>query len=105
MYHTIVKRIARKNFERVNQREFDALLADCVPNVRHRFGGNHAIGGERPDREALPRWFNRLKTSRIVSATAQAQKAPSRAAVPRGRTRTARASASRSKPNPSTAGS
>ena len=42
MYHTIVKRIARKNFERVNQHDFESLLKDCVPTIRHRFGGNHA---------------------------------------------------------------
>lgn len=60
MYHAIVKRIARKNFLRVNDRDFDALLNDCVPNVHHRFGGSHALGGERHDREALRLWFARL---------------------------------------------
>lgn len=60
MYHAIVKRIAKKNFMRVNQKDFDALLKDCVPNIHHRFGGQHALGGERHDREALRRWFGRL---------------------------------------------
>ena len=60
MYHAIVRRIARKNFERVNQRDFHSLLKDCVPNVHHRFSGNHALGGERHDREALGRWLDRL---------------------------------------------
>ena len=60
MYHAIVKSIARKNFERVNQRDFDSLLKDCVQNVRHLFGGTHALGGERNDREALGRWLGRL---------------------------------------------
>ena len=60
MYHAIVKRIAKKNFERVNQKDFDALLKDCVPNVHHRFGGRHALGGEPHDRETLRRWFERL---------------------------------------------
>lgn len=62
MYHAIVKRIARKNFERVNQHDFAALLTDCAPNIRHQFGGNHAMGGVRHDREALGRWFQRLST-------------------------------------------
>ena len=53
MYHAIVERIARKNFERVNQKDFDALLKDCVTDVHHRFGGQHALGGER-------HWFERL---------------------------------------------
>ncbi|WP_031393069.1 nuclear transport factor 2 family protein [Sphingomonas sp. STIS6.2] len=60
MYHAIVKRIARKNFLRVNNKEFDALLGDCAPDIRHRFGGNHALGGMRHDKEALARWFDRL---------------------------------------------
>lgn len=60
MYHTIVKHIARKNFLRVSEKDFDALLNDCAPNVHHHFGGNHALGGERHDREALRQWFNRL---------------------------------------------
>jgi ketosteroid isomerase-like protein len=62
MYHTIVKRIARKNFERVNQHDFESLLADCVPAIRHQFGGTHALGGVRHDKDALRRWFTRLQT-------------------------------------------
>jgi len=60
MYHTIVKRLARTNFERVNQKDFEALLKDCVPNIHHRFGGSHALGGERHDIHALRTWFGRL---------------------------------------------
>ncbi len=62
MYHAIVKRIARRNFERVNEHNYAALLADCAPNIRHQFGGHHAMGGVRHDREALGRWFQRLGT-------------------------------------------
>ena len=60
MYHAIVKRIARKNFLRVNNKDFAALLGDCAPDIRHRFGGSHALGGVRHDKEALARWFDRL---------------------------------------------
>jgi ketosteroid isomerase-like protein len=60
MYHAIVRKIARKNFERVNQKDYETLLADCAPNIRHRFGGSHAMGGTRHDRDALRRWFERL---------------------------------------------
>ena len=60
MYHFIVKRIARRNFERVNTHGYETLLAECAPNIRHRFGGTHAMGGVRHDREALRRWFERL---------------------------------------------
>ena len=60
MYHMIVKHIARKNFLRVSEKRFDALLNGCAQDVHHRFGGNHALGGERHDREALRQWFGRL---------------------------------------------
>ncbi|MBV8953720.1 MAG: nuclear transport factor 2 family protein [Solirubrobacterales bacterium] len=57
MYHAIVKRIAPRNFERVNDHDYEALLKNCTPDVHHRFGGHHALGGERHDKEALRRWF------------------------------------------------
>jgi ketosteroid isomerase-like protein len=60
MYHAIVKRIALQNFLRVNQKDYAPILKGCSPDVHHRFGGNHALGGERHDREALRRWFERL---------------------------------------------
>src|SRR6202011_2017117 len=60
MYHAIVKRIALQNFLRVNRKDYAAILRSCSPDVHHRFGGHHALGGERHDREALGRWFERL---------------------------------------------
>jgi ketosteroid isomerase-like protein len=60
MYHTIVKRVATKNFERVNAHDYGAILKDCAADIHHRFGGHHALGGDRHDREALGRWFERL---------------------------------------------
>jgi ketosteroid isomerase-like protein len=60
MYHAIVKRIATHNFERVNNHDYGAVLKACTPDIRHRFGGHHALGGERDDRKALSRWFQRL---------------------------------------------
>jgi ketosteroid isomerase-like protein len=60
MYHAIVKRIALRNFLRVNQKDYSAVLKDCSSDVHHRFGGQHALGGERHDRDALGRWFERL---------------------------------------------
>ena len=60
VYHAIVKRIARQNFLRVNQKDYAAILKGCSSDVHHRFGGHHALGGERHDREALGRWFERL---------------------------------------------
>ncbi|MCY1138073.1 nuclear transport factor 2 family protein [Actinoplanes sp. Pm04-4] len=55
-----MKRIAVRNFQRVTDHDYEALLQDCAPDIHHRFGGSHALGGERHDREALSRWFERL---------------------------------------------
>jgi ketosteroid isomerase-like protein len=60
MYHAIVKRIALQNFLRVNQKDYAPILKGCSSDVHHQFGGHHALGGERHDREALRRWFERL---------------------------------------------
>lgn len=62
MYHTIVKTIVRKSFEHVSNRNYELMLKDCAPNVKHRFGGNHALGGERNDIVTLRQWFKRLGT-------------------------------------------
>jgi ketosteroid isomerase-like protein len=60
MYHWIVEKIALRNFERVNDHDYEAVLKACAPDIHHRFGGHHALGGERHDREVLSRWFARL---------------------------------------------
>lgn len=57
--NAIVKHNERKNCERVNRRDFRSLLKDCAPDIHHRFGGSHAFGGERHDREALGYWLDR----------------------------------------------
>jgi ketosteroid isomerase-like protein len=60
MYHAIIRRLVRQNFELVNNHEWDRLLASCRPDILHRFGGDHALGGQRHDREHLRLWFERL---------------------------------------------
>ena len=60
MYHTIVKRIARRGFEAVNQHDYAVLIGLCRPDLTHRFGGQHALGGVRHDTVALQAWFERL---------------------------------------------
>ncbi len=60
MYHAFVKRLTARNFTYVNTQDYDALVASCVPHVHHRFGGDHALGGERHDTVALRLWFDRL---------------------------------------------
>src|SRR5207247_7954288 len=60
LYSQIVKRLIRQSFDRVNHRRWDELLKAVAPNIHHRFGGAHAIGGERHDDETLRRWFERV---------------------------------------------
>jgi ketosteroid isomerase-like protein len=60
LYHFFVKRLIRQSFDHVNNRNWDALLSSIAPNIHHRFAGNHALGGERHDKETLRRWFERV---------------------------------------------
>ncbi len=60
LYSSIVKKRIRQSFDEVNDRRWDELMTSIAPRVHHRFGGVHAIGGERHDREALRLWFERL---------------------------------------------
>ena len=60
LYRSIVKSRIRQSFDQVNNRQWDELMNSISPSVLHRFGGVHAIGGERHDKEALRRWFERL---------------------------------------------
>ena len=60
LYRAIVKTRIRQSFDQVNNRHWDELMNSISPSVHHRFGGVHAIGGERHDKEALRRWFERL---------------------------------------------
>jgi ketosteroid isomerase-like protein len=60
LYRYLVKKLVRQSFDHVNHHRWDELLKPIAPNVHHRFGGAHSIGGERHDKEALHRWLERL---------------------------------------------
>lgn len=60
MFSPVVEKNCRNAFEAVNRRDYGVLLAMCRPDVTHRFGGDHALGGVRHTREGLSRWFARL---------------------------------------------
>ena len=60
LYKRIVKSRIRQAFDHVNNHRWDELMRSIAPNVHHRFGGSHAIGGQRHDRETLRLWFERL---------------------------------------------
>ena len=50
LYSAIVKKRIRQAFDDVNNRRWDELMTS-ITRVHHRFGGVHAIGGERHDRD------------------------------------------------------
>ena len=60
MYARIVERTSRRAFEAVNQHDYDAFNTLCRPDVVHRFGGDHALGGTRHTLAGLRKWFERL---------------------------------------------
>ena len=47
-------------FAAIGRRDVDRMVGRLAPDVHHRFAGDHALGGERHDREAVRRWFERL---------------------------------------------
>lgn len=60
MYHMIVSRIIRGLFKDLSAGEYSRALRSSRRDVHHIFAGEHAIGGERYDREAFRLWFERL---------------------------------------------
>ena len=60
LYSHIVKKKIRQTFDDVNNPRWDEAVAVVAPQVHHRVSGIHALAGERNDKEALRRWFQRL---------------------------------------------
>lgn len=60
MIHRIIARKTRQTFERVNAHDYEAIAKDLRPDIHHRFAGDHALGGERHDKEHVVLWFERL---------------------------------------------
>jgi ketosteroid isomerase-like protein len=60
MYHQIVANQVKTGFDHVSNANFEALLSQCTPDVVHHFAGEHALGGERHDVQALRLWFQRI---------------------------------------------
>ena len=61
MFHAIFERQARATFELVNQHDYDSILAGAMPDIRHWFSGDHALGSERNDIKHVRLWFGRLQ--------------------------------------------
>jgi ketosteroid isomerase-like protein len=60
LYSYIVEKSIRQSFDHINNHRWDEALSAVAPRVHHRVSGAHALGGERHDKEALRRWFERL---------------------------------------------
>jgi len=60
LYSYIVQKKIRQTFDDVNNHRWDKAVEAVAPNVHHRVSGTHALGGERHDKAALRRWFERL---------------------------------------------
>jgi ketosteroid isomerase-like protein len=60
LYSYVVEKSIRQSFDHVNNHRWDEAVIALVPHVHHRVSGAHALGGERHDKEAVRRWFERL---------------------------------------------
>ncbi|WP_332776354.1 nuclear transport factor 2 family protein [Polaromonas sp.] len=59
-YSSIVENRIRQTFDHVNHHRWDEALEAVAPHVHHRVSGVHALSGERHDKEAMRRWFERF---------------------------------------------
>ena len=60
IYSSIVKMKIRQTFDHVNNHRWDKATDALAPRVHHRVSGDHALGGERHDKDSARRWFERL---------------------------------------------
>ena len=60
IYSSIVKMKIRQTFNHVNNHRWDKATEALAPRVHHRVSGDHALGGERHDKDSARRWFERL---------------------------------------------
>src|SRR6266542_2382651 len=60
LYSYFVEKSIRQSFDHVNNHRWDEAVKAVAPHVHHRVSGANALGGERHDKEALRRWFERL---------------------------------------------
>ena len=60
IYGSIVRMKIRQTFDHVNNHLWDKAVEALAPNVHHRVSGDHALGGERHDKNSVRLWFERL---------------------------------------------
>ena len=54
MYQILIKRHLRNQFDRLNVGDYEAVLRGVDVHVRHRFAGQHPLGGDRRSKESTP---------------------------------------------------
>lgn len=59
-YHSIVRRSLVQGFRGVDNHNYAALADHFAPDVHHRFGGEHSLGGERHDSKTVVAWLERV---------------------------------------------
>ena len=60
IYSSIVKLKIRQTFDHVNNHRWDKATEALAPRIHHRVSGDHALGGERHDKDSVRQWFERL---------------------------------------------
>jgi ketosteroid isomerase-like protein len=60
MYKFIVKQIVRRQFGRLSQGDYEAVVRQFGPESRFLFAGEHELGGERIGQEAVREWFRHM---------------------------------------------
>lgn len=60
MYHLMIRRLARRNFERLSAGDWEPILEGLAPDVIHTYAGENAIGGTRTTLPDVRCWFKRV---------------------------------------------
>ena len=60
MYHAIIRRKILGAFAALSRGDAASLVAQMSPRVHHTFPGQHALGGERNNRDDVTAWLQRL---------------------------------------------
>jgi len=60
MYHLLVRRRARRIFQRLSDGDWQPILDGLAADVRHTYAGDNAVGGTRTSVAAVRRWFERV---------------------------------------------
>lgn len=59
-YKIILRKKIIDGFEEFSKGNYQPLLSLYADNVRQKFEGDHALGGERHDKQKVEEWFKRF---------------------------------------------